>query len=42
VAFGPHVDHAALTDASEAGCDLVLTRNQFNQQYVELLEAAAK
>src|SRR3954469_4863700 len=23
VAFGAHVDHAALADASEAGCDLV-------------------
>src|SRR4051794_6702494 len=39
VAFGSHVDHAALADAGEAGCDLVLTRNQFNQQYVELLKA---
>lgn len=41
VAFGAHVDRAALTDAAEAGCDLVLTRNQFNQQYGELLKAAA-
>jgi len=41
VAFGAHVDRAALADASEAGCDLVLTRNQFNQQYSELLKAAA-
>jgi DNA-binding NarL/FixJ family response regulator len=41
VAFGAHVDHAALADAAEAGCDLVLTRNQFNQQYAELLKAAA-
>ena len=41
VAFGPHVDRAALADAAEAGCDLVLTRNQFNQQYAELLKAAA-
>jgi len=41
VAFGAHVDRAALADASEAGCDLVLTRNQFNQQYGDLLKAAA-
>ena len=39
VAYGAHVDHAALADAGEAGCDLVLTRNQFNQQHVELLKA---
>jgi len=37
VAFGPHVDHAVLADAKEAGCDQVLTRGQFNQQYAELL-----
>jgi len=41
VAFGAHVDHAALAEASEVGCDLVLTRNQFNQQYAELLKAVA-
>jgi DNA-binding NarL/FixJ family response regulator len=41
VAFGAHVDRAALADAQEAGCDLVLTRNQFNQQYAELLKAGA-
>ena len=40
VAYGAHVDHAALADAADAGCDLVLTRNQFNQQYAELLKAA--
>jgi DNA-binding NarL/FixJ family response regulator len=40
VAYGAHVDHAALVDAAEAGCDLVLTRNQFNQQYAELLKSA--
>jgi DNA-binding NarL/FixJ family response regulator len=39
VAFGAHVDRAALADAGEAGCNLVLTRNQFNQQYAELLQA---
>jgi DNA-binding NarL/FixJ family response regulator len=41
IAFGAHVDHAALADAGEAGCDLVLTRNQFNQQYAELLKSVA-
>ena len=41
VAYGPHVDEAALADATEAGCDLVLTRGQFNQQYFQLLQAAA-
>ena len=42
VAYGAHVDHAALADAADAGCDLVLTRNQFNQRYAELLQEAAK
>jgi DNA-binding NarL/FixJ family response regulator len=42
IAYGAHVDHAGLADASEAGCDQVLTRNQFNQRYVELLQAAAE
>jgi DNA-binding NarL/FixJ family response regulator len=41
VAYGPHVDEAALVDATEAGCDLVLTRGQFNQQYPSLLQSAA-
>jgi DNA-binding NarL/FixJ family response regulator len=42
VAYGPHVDEAALADANDAGCNLVLTRGQFNKQYVELLQAAAQ
>jgi DNA-binding NarL/FixJ family response regulator len=42
IAYGAHVDHAGLADAGEAGCDQVLTRNQFNQKYVELLQAAAE
>ena len=42
IAYGAHVDHAGLADASEAGCDQVLTRNQFNQQYSALLQAAAQ
>jgi DNA-binding NarL/FixJ family response regulator len=41
VAYGPHVDEAALADATEAGCDVVLTRGQFNKQYPELLQSAA-
>ena len=40
IAYGAHVEHAALADAAEAGCDQVLTRGQFNQQYAELLKAA--
>jgi DNA-binding NarL/FixJ family response regulator len=41
IAFGPHVDHAALADASDAGCDQVLSRGQFNQEHPALLQAAA-
>jgi DNA-binding NarL/FixJ family response regulator len=42
VAFGPHVDVALLDRARQAGCDVVLPRSQFNQQYVEVLRAAAQ
>jgi DNA-binding NarL/FixJ family response regulator len=42
VAYGPHVDEAALADARDAGCDEVVTRGQFNKQYAELLQAAAQ
>ena len=38
VAYGPHVDHAILADAKDAGCHQVLTRGQFNQQYADLLK----
>ena len=41
IAYGPHVDEAALADAKEAGCDEVLTRGQFNKQYAELLASVA-
>src|SRR5262245_11034155 len=41
VAYGPHVDEAALADATEAGCDQVLTRGQFNRDYAVLLQNAA-
>jgi len=41
VAYGAHVDEAALADASEAGCESVLTRGQFHKQYVDLLRTVA-
>jgi DNA-binding NarL/FixJ family response regulator len=41
VAFGPHVNEALLASAKSAGCDVVLPRSQFNNQYAELLRAAA-
>ena len=41
IAYGPHVDEGLLADAKEAGCDQVLTRGQFNQQYAELLATVA-
>jgi DNA-binding NarL/FixJ family response regulator len=37
VAYGPHVDHALLADATEAGCHQVLTRGQFDKSYRDLL-----
>jgi CheY-like chemotaxis protein len=40
IAYGAHVEQGALADAADAGCDQVLTRGQFNQQYAELLKAA--
>jgi len=40
VAFGAHVDEAALAAAEKAGCDLVLSRGQFNKQYADLLLSA--
>lgn len=41
IAYGAHVDEAALGKAEQAGCDLVLSRGQFHKQYVELLRSAA-
>jgi DNA-binding NarL/FixJ family response regulator len=41
IAYGPHVDEAALADAADAGCDRVLTRGQFNKEYAALLQSAA-
>lgn len=37
VAFGPHVQPAALDAARQAGCQQVLTRGQFNAQLDDLL-----
>lgn len=37
IAYGAHVNEAALADAANAGCDLVLSNRQFNQQYTELI-----
>lgn len=37
VAFGAHVHEAKLSTAAEAGCDLVLSRGQFNAQVDEIL-----
>lgn len=41
IAYGAHVDEAALAAASDAGCDTVLTRGQFHKQYVDLLRTVA-
>ena len=41
IAYGAHVDEAALADAAEAGCDVVLTRGQFQKQYADLLRDLA-
>ena len=37
VAFGPHVHEAKLEAARTAGCNLVLTRGQFDAQYARLI-----
>jgi len=41
IAYGAHVDEAALGRAEQAGCDQVMSRGQFHKQYVELLKSAA-
>jgi len=38
VAYGPHVDEAALAAARDAGCDEVLPRSLFDQQIASILE----
>ena len=40
IAYGPHVDQAALIGAGQAGCDQVLSRGKFDQDYAKLLRAA--
>jgi len=40
VAYGAHVNEAALDFAAQAGCDTVLSRGEFNKRHVELLRAA--
>lgn len=38
VAYGPHVDEAALQAARQAGCDEVLSQGQFNQMAGAILQ----
>jgi len=38
IAYGPHVDEAALASAHSAGCDLVLPRGQFDREMKPLLQ----
>ncbi len=40
IAFGPHVHAEKLAAAKTVGCDLVLTRGQFDAQMSSLLAAA--
>ena len=37
IAFGPHVRTGQLERAREAGCDLVLTRGQLDQQFQRIV-----
>lgn len=39
IAFGPHVDAPLLAEAAQVGCDVVLSRSQFQQRYPELLKS---
>jgi len=41
IAFGPHVHEAKLEAARTAGCDLVLSRGQFDAQIGTILEQFA-
>jgi len=41
IAFGPHVHEAKLAAARTAGCDLVLSRGQFDAQIGSILEQFA-
>ena len=37
IAYGPHVNAAALAAAAQAGCDSVMPRSQFDQQIAAIL-----
>ena len=39
VAYAPHVMKARLTEARDVGCDVVLTRGQFDARMVEILQS---
>jgi DNA-binding NarL/FixJ family response regulator len=39
VAYAPHVMKARLSAARDAGCDLVLTRGQFDRQLTDLVQS---
>jgi DNA-binding NarL/FixJ family response regulator len=41
IAFGPHVQEELLRGAEKAGCDVVLSRGQFNAQMDALLKRYA-
>ena len=41
LAFGPHVHHERLRAATQAGCDLVLSRGQFHAKAEEILKRYA-
>jgi DNA-binding NarL/FixJ family response regulator len=41
LAFGPHVHHERLRAATDAGCDLVISRGQFHAQAEEILRRYA-
>ena len=42
IAFGPHVHAEKLAAAKTAGCDMVLTRGQFDSQMASLLAALSE
>ena len=41
LAFGPHVDVASLEAASQAGCDMVMSRGEFNNSYAAIFRELA-
>jgi DNA-binding NarL/FixJ family response regulator len=42
LAFGPHVHAARLAEATEAGCDTVISRGQFHAQMEAILKRYAE